>query len=348
MILSLSFYITGMMLFLGLKKSIVIQNRRPNLVILESLSITITIVIDILYFKEEIIRQIPRYIVTPIIGITSIITCLLVATRISFVFMYLSQKPTNHKILSMWTISNYFWNDHKQLKVKNLIILICGCCFLSIVNNVAYFGSPSIWSNINDVTVKDENALRFSQVVSYVTNFILFLFAVQIIVNKIYDKIEMALELVLYVITLTVSTVTLLAYFQSLNEWVIVAVSFITLFYSLYFPVLVHIIHERKKLLKTSKNSLVDSKILQLCKDFFCEENAIFLQQYELYRQNIVSFTEIKRIFIEQGSIYELNLNFDVRNAVLIATDEVSQQNALRDVFEEVKLIIRDNILPFK
>ena len=344
-VMSACYIAVGLCLYTCCRHSIVFENRKPYLVLFEIVAVTITLYLDILVLKQSLLIHIPNYLYVGVIGITSIISSMTAMTRVSYVYLFLVNKTNLDSKVSLYQFSRLFWNDNRSLKVKKFVLTMILLSLLSTVNTIIYYSVKGF----EEKNYNAQDAVRISQLVNVFASTMLLIYAFKITKLRIFDRIGMSLELVLYSVTIAIIIVVCLIVFQEINVWFVLLQCWSSIFYGLYFPMIFYIKHKRNLGEKiNSTATLMDSRLFQLCKDFYCEENAFFLQQYELYLQGSTKFENITRCFIDNGATYELNIYYKLKQSVLNAKDEDAQSAALRKVYSEVVKMIQENITPYK
>ena len=96
-----------------------------------------------------------------------------------------------------------------------------------------------------------------------------------------------------------------------------------------------------------SKQSVESERIMELCRQFYCEENGIFLESYDKYKQKLVTADYLISTFIEEYAPFELNITFDLKSKVLSGVDDAEKDLYLKEVHGEIKLLVQLNILPY-
>ena len=85
---------------------------------------------------------------------------------------------------------------------------------------------------------------------------------------------------------------------------------------------------------------------MELCRQFYCEENGIFLESYEKFKQGLATSEYLVTTFIEKGSPFELNITYELKMNVINNLGN-QQEQYLAEVYGEIKLLVEQNILPY-
>jgi len=85
---------------------------------------------------------------------------------------------------------------------------------------------------------------------------------------------------------------------------------------------------------------------MELCRQFYCEENGIFLESYEKYKQKQVTSDYLITMFVEESSPFELNISSHLREHA-IKCQAAERDQYLNKIHGEIKLIVQQNILPY-
>ena len=85
---------------------------------------------------------------------------------------------------------------------------------------------------------------------------------------------------------------------------------------------------------------------MKLCRQFYCEENGVFLENYEKFKQGLVTSDYLVTMFIDDGAPFELNINYSLKANVMNSTN-VQREEYLNEVYGEIKLLVQLNILPY-
>ena len=257
-------------------------------------------------------------------------------------------KTDNFMKFGLRNVCSLFWNQNNALKTKQVTIGTICLGLVSVINVIAYHGANNIWGHGYPLCDRYYGETYFAEYLNYLLGFILLMFTFQLIRYKIKDQIGMTMELILYTLSLALVIIVYLGIFGSFDHRMITIEGLVSMFYGLYFPVFIHYRHVSysSSIEKHERVSLTDIRVTALCKKFYCQENSQFLDRYKDYKNKEVSYEALIRTFIEEGSIYELNITNDTRVNVLQSTAE-TVDTALMVVYEEIALLIRQNILPY-
>ena len=341
----------GWILFCIHYDSIVIQNRRPKLVLLESISLCITELLTLLWTNDWSRSLLPCYVIVPLVGCAASVTLMIVIARVTFVYKYLMKKSTNLNDYRA-RICDIFW-DGTVFRRNRYIAITLGILSLSLLFNFGYFIIADDWSSGNSTKSCNLTPLRFSQFAEIVVQLNLAYVVADFIKHRIYDNIWMSAEMILF--TLFGSTTLILSgYLEAIgmNYIQIYPQCSFYLFCDLYFPIIAHYWHKRninKYIPKDSFTSSLDISspaLEETCKQFFCLENLIFLKYCKRYKENQVDFTQLCNLFFISDAAYELNIDYVEKANVLQSTQE-SREALLLDIEVEIATILRLNVLPY-
>ncbi len=346
---TLLYAFVGFFLFLYHRKSIVITNRQPKVVLIEQLSVFVWCVLCIFTFDPEFAAILTCEYSESLISGLSLISISLMLARMSFVYKYLIHndvKRSKYNVLSF--ISRIYWTKSNNLRKKRVFAGSVTLALLSVANVVFYHSVENIW-NVGYPACNDfDGETYFAEFTNIFMGIVLLAFTFELIRYKIKDQIGMTVEVIAYTLSISIVIVGYLALFGRFDHIMILLEGYVSLFYGLYFPVFIHWRHASvSNLEKSVKISLTDLRVTKLCKEFYCEENSLFIEKYNEYCKKKVSYKYIIDMFIEEGSLNELNITSDTRESALLAKTEQEMKEALMVVYEEIVLIIRQNILPY-
>ncbi len=344
------FWIVYALLGFGLlimnRESIIIQNRRPNLLLIDQLSVfingfmCISVLESVMVFKMSyscLLFQI-------VMGTSSVITLILLMARTTFVYSSLMPKTARFQF-GMKYLTDYFWDDNHNLRKKVVIRSILFWVIVSTLNILI----AGLYTNTLSKTVNNECSAD-TIIVLTLFNFVfmaaLIFLSIQFLIYKVRDHIWMSYEFSLFSITLVICMIPYMYLNNGFDIYGIIIEAVVCSFYGLYFPLFAKWHHDRKIKRTISQTSLVNDQIMDLCKKFYCEENGLFVTQYEKYKQNVITADYLITMFIELNAPFELNINYDLRMSVLSSNEEL-RMIYLEQVHDHIKLIIRENILPY-
>ena len=316
------------------------------MVICEIIFTTISGCMGALDGSIEIREQIPCIALYAVYGPVACSAVILMVCRVSFLYGNLVQKE------SKYAIRKVFWRNN-LLKRQNLIIIIVFVSVLSWVNVIGYFIAINHFGGPTRETC-DSESLYFAQCILVISIMILIVYCVNIIRHRIFDKIGMSLEMLLYSLTLVIIVVVSYATNKDISSLAVYLMSIVGILYTGYYPMLVMIYHNYKKTnnshktsAKSEEISLLDERVQVLCKKFMCEENSFFLVKLFEYREGLFLFENLTALFIENGASFELNISTNIRLAVLNSVTIEEKTAALRNVELEVIQMIRENVMPY-
>ena len=343
LILTLIYAALGFTLFIYNKESIVIANRLPNLLLVEQTSFLVASLVTLLFFYQSVYEIVPCEVYHIVMSFTLFTGMVIVIARLSFAYNYLITKKNQNKY-GLSLVGKVFWTETNQLKTRVLVSIIGILCVSSILNIVIQnIIEGKYVHTINECTNKSVTVLTYF---NYVSSVLLIVYTFQIIRHKVIDKIFLSIEIVMFTISILIVLVYIFVVYGTPTMWFVYFESIIAMFYGLHFPFFVCVYHNSRMRKITSDQVLLPDKVRELCCKFYCEENAIFIEQYEKYKIGEMDADGLKRVFIENGSPYELNISFELKDRVLKANKDQFRKE-IDSVFDEIMLLIKLNIYPY-
>ena len=343
--ITLLYAFIGFGLFIYHKESMVIKNRLPNLVLIEASTMLANMIFTIDPGRETD-KYISCFVYQSLTSIITVSSLTLILCRMSFIYNYL-MNPDLQKRFGLHLLCRLFWTDNKRLKTRNLIAVIF-VSFLGAIANIYIYDAATEGSHEAEVVPKcQEIPILFQAVFNYISVALFILIAVQFIRYRIFDQIWMSSEFIIFLCVVVIESVIYVAIYGYIDSVQVRIESCICLTFSLYFPLIVHWRHTVKMQKTLSKTSLINSRIMELCRQFYCEENGIFLESYEKYKQGLITVDYLTTMFIENGSIFELNIPFNLKIKVLNGIIGTERDAALAEVYYEIKMLVQLNILPY-
>ena len=340
---TLLYAFVGFFLFIYYRESIVIKNRNFKMILFEQVNIFITLMITVIFNYKFFDEYVSCEVYQIFLSCTSINAFLTLIARMSFTYNYLLKKELFNRFgLSMFC--RIFWSANNSLKKKNVFAIVIIANMLNIGNIIGY----DIYSNVyyRKTTDCSGHSIYFITYFNYAILFLFLLYSAQFIRYRIKDEIWLSYELVLFTIGLILAIIVPYLVLSYFGNWTVFCEAAVTLFFGLYFPIIVHIRHAHKLRTVSSKATLLSDIRMELCKKFYCEENALFLDSYELYTSGQYDEELLVQNYIVAGAPYELNISFDLRMSVLKSKGDQRKSN-LKAVYDDIELLIQLNILPY-
>ena len=265
-------------------------------------------------------------------------------TRMTFTFKYLIKKNPDTRF-GIIRFCDLFWDKNNKLKRRNLIALLVVLNLLSFVNIFGYdLAINKLYHSIWDCTIWRLTFL----ILCYLISLILYMtFAFQFVRYKIKDQIWMSLEFIAFTFTSVLSGVVFAIINRGFDYNNVKVQAWVSIFFNLYFPLIAHYRHTLKLKRSNSKQSIENERIMELCRQFYCEENGIFLESFEKYNLKLVTGDYLITMFIEDGAPFELNISFDLKHKVMDSAVDFQRDLYLKEVHAEIKLLVQQNILPY-
>ena len=334
----------GFILFIYFKGNIVIANRQPNIVLFEQLNVYLCCIMTLVPNYNSIGNSLNCRWYQIVTSITSINSLLLLIARMSFIYNYLMKKENLHRF-GLNTICKLFWTKNHKLRLNNLLLTIF---FWNLVSLCNIFGYDIYTGNYERTFNQCENesviALTYF---NYAMILLFVLYSVQFIRFRIFDQIWMSIELIGFTISLIIAVLIVMIYKNFVYDvWVVYVQTLVIIFFALYFPLFALWRHKVLTSGPQRKSSLLSEHVLTACKKFFCEENAVFLKEYDLYIAGEVNFEYIADTFIRPGAPYQLNVTADLIFEALNCTED-QRRDVMQKIHKEVILVVQQNILPF-
>ena len=332
LIFSVLFTVFGFSLYYYNRKSIIISKRRPTMVIFENLFVMILLITTSLNLDN--ISVISCGFNSALVGITAIVPMMLIITRSSYVYQILIDKTHKSKF-GLDLICRFFWRTSNKLKLNNLLGIIS---FLIIIDISIIFTSGEVCDDHN-----------FALYIDYVLFLTLIFFCIQFVRYRIVDHIWMSLEMELFTLFEVICIVVImsLAYGVDISyqAWLPICQGFISVFFELYFPLILLFQHQKRTANKGPMDKLNDPRVYDLCKKFYCEENGLFIKDYSLYKSNSVPLNHIISRYFQSNAPHLLNVSFELRSRVL--NDDKNSELYLDQAYEEICQIVLQNIVPY-
>ena len=349
-ILNSLYVIAGLSLFIYNRKSIIIANRRPKMVVAEAMICTLNLMDSVVSSDSETVNsangnKISCEFYQCAISVSVIISYSLMISRMTFVYNYLMKKEalSNYGLI---LLCNLIWDDRNKLKIKSQLILIASLVLMSWSNIFGFdLVTQQTYPDLNKCSGLTGSMLFLSMF--NILTFLLFLaFSIQFVRYRIIDQLWMSVEFVMFTFTVVIVYTGYHITVNYTNYYDVMILSWISLFYILYFPLFVLWRHNSIRKRTISKASLINNRVMELCRQFYCEENGIFLESYEKFRQNLVTSDYLVTMFIEDGAPFELNITYALKTNVINNMDSQRDQY-LGEVYAEIKLLVQQNILPY-
>ena len=337
--------IIGLCLFTYNRKSIIIANRRPNMVIAEAIFCVLNLIISYVSLDAETGSRISCEFYQSAISVTVVISYSLMISRMTFVYSYLMKKESVSSY-GLILLCNLIWNEHSKLRVKSQLILISTLILISWCNIFGYnLATQQSFPNLKECS-GSMGSMMFLSLLNIVTFLFFIGFSIQFLRHKLIDKLWMSVEFVLFTFTVVIVNVSYHASINYSSYYDAMRLSWITIFFILYFPLIVIWRHNSILKRRNSKASLVNSRVMKLCRQFYCEENGVFLENYEKFKQGLVTSDYLVTMFIDDGAPFELNINYSLKANVMNSAN-VQREEYLNEVYGEIKLLVQLNILPY-
>ncbi len=325
LLLSILFWCGFTILLVNLK-NIIIWSRRPYLLIIEQLSIFIIMIL--------ISIEVPCAVVLAF----SIVALMFTFIRSTYIYEYLAE---NTGIVS--NFNKLLWRKNHKLNIIQALVFVTCPCIVAVVLALVHGYSTN---TVNNSCA--EYPMLAGSVVTSLLWIMDFIYVVLIWFKRLKDKIGMRLEIFGRVVT-TVMLFILFAVLKEiyginnykLNTFIIIAN---LIFWGTYMPLIFMVSHHYKT---RNINLLGNEYSLQqmdtVSRQFFCRENVLFLKKYEEYKlcMDLNYLDSIIDDFIKIGSPHQLNIAQDLRDKVL------KDENAIELVYDQVIMMIKDNILPY-
>ena len=281
------------------------------------------------------------------------IPSVLLCARVTYVYVHLMDSE-NINELGLMYLCRLFWKN-RGFKRNQAIIIIIILCVLGIGNALIYYSYnggiiESQWPNCGNIF----RSIIVLPIIQVITGCMLLVFSIQFVRYQVLDQIKMSLELICFTISIWLCNITF-AILQTvkktdlinLNSWNIFAQGIIAMFFGLYFPLFVVILHRNhRNNTDYSKIQLSDPRILASCRSFYCEENGLFVLDYIKYKEGLCPIEQLIARYIDFNSPYELNINYDLRVRVL-NSDSSTRDMCLEQVYKEICDLLTTNVLPY-
>ena len=337
--------IVGGVVLLLSYNSIIVQNRKPRLLIFEQINIFITGFCSVGILHPVISKNVCCEVYQAVASITGLNALLTLTARMSFVYNYLMDK-TAFKYHGLNRFAGFFWDKNNCLKKMNLFALIGLGDAIIISELIVYDLTTSKYGWCIPLNRCSGKSILFITYFNYCVIALLVAYSFQFIRFRIMDQICMSIEVTLFTFSLILSVVVCILIFGYFNSYAVHWQTLAGMFFGMYFPGILSWTHKLKMKKKTSKSYLLSRQVTELCKRFFCEENSLFLEMFAKYENKMVTSLTIETLFIIDNAQYELNISYDLKNSVLNASEEFKQEK-LRIVYSEIATLIQLNILPY-
>ena len=342
LVLTFTLSAIGLVLFLLLKDSIIISNRQPRLVVIEVLFLLVNITASVIIQEPAVGTKFSCELFHFLSTTTVAISLSLTLARMTFVYNYLMKDSVLK--YGLMPICKFLWTENRKLKGSNLFYLIFGLAVISAINIIVF---DLITQQTYPELLKCSTIPYIFMVLYTFSLFILFIvFSIQFIRLRIFDQIWMSYEFILFTFT---SFIALLSYTIAMGRVDIIAVKilcWIGIFYLLYFPLVAHLRHTLKMRSRMSKTSLVDERVMELCRQFYCEENGLFLESFKKYELGLLTADYLIITFINVNSQFELNIDHALRSSTLTTIGKERDVH-LKLIFDEIKLLVQTNVIPY-
>ncbi len=342
--LTLLYALMGGFLFVFYRESIVIKNRQPELVIIEQLSAVLNALFCVIVFLPSVDVVVNCEVMQMVFSVSTMISLILMLARMSFVYSCLMSCKEDVYHFGLNKVSQVFWKEH-QLKKLNLFMIILVFVVASFMNIWIFDGITGIYSRPLSFHCPGESIMVLIYF-NYFAIFLLCAFSIQFIRHRILDQIWMSIEVVSFTATLILVLCLYIIVNGRYDIYGVYLQSIITIFFGFYFPLMAHYKHVLKIKRSVSKASLLNDQVMELCRNFYCEENGIFLDNYEKYKQGMITSDYLITMFIEDSAPFELNINYTIKEAIL-KNNEEERKIHLEKAYQEIKLLIQTNILPY-
>ena len=322
------YFIVSILTYIFNIKHIVIWNRRPFLVLVEQFT----------FFGGFILTYttIPCIVTESIVSITFPI----VLIRTSYSYQYLSDD-------GFWF--NYFFWKRQKLKFRQAVLFIVIFTLLRALMPFTYmtiYESKRIFNDCFNLRSDIIVTLLFS-IPTYIIFLILLFIVIQLMYKRIQDKIGLKFELCTGVFASLIIEVLFIVFSTAFkidpiwNDFIQVAN---LNFWSIPIPLLFAFRHNLKlKKIRLLGHHYNFNALLVKSRQFYCEENVLFLQAYFTYQEepSDLLYHDIISLYVEEKSTHELNITEDHRNKAL------ESPAGLDDIYNEIVLLIETNVAPF-
>eukprot|EP00834_Sanchytrium_tribonematis_P007216 NODE_622_length_5328_cov_0.497609.p2 type:complete len:329 gc:universal NODE_622_length_5328_cov_0.497609:422-1408(+) len=301
LILYLIYACIGLFFFIYFRNSITIRNRLPKLVLIESLLIILNGSFSILNIHPFLGTRLSCEWFQFIASILGCVLLTFLMMRMSFVYQYLMNEVDIKSYDGLMLISKTFWDKHNNIRKWPIFIIFIVLLIANILNAIL---PTYAFQQQTGLTVYPfeclQNGVFFLTLYDSILMLLFLAYSFQFIRYRIFDQIYMSVELISFTFVLIGATIIYFALNMHIYIDAAILQCWIGLFFALYFPVLaylnhMHMIHRE---LSKSVHSMIDEKLMSLCRQFYCEEIGIFLEAYEKYKVNNITIDYIITMFI--------------------------------------------------
>eukprot|EP00834_Sanchytrium_tribonematis_P000366 NODE_7_length_67686_cov_1.621421.p12 type:complete len:382 gc:universal NODE_7_length_67686_cov_1.621421:19994-18849(-) len=317
-------------------QNIVIHNRKPYLVITEQISTLIWVIMLVLTIPCLFSQ------------IFTTVTVYFVYLRVMYTYQTIVPQTQNFSLLH--TICNIFWSRNR-LNFRCAIFFMILLAILRIAQPLIYSistGNNILLSSCPEVIELTDSVYTISgSIQTFIVIFLVCIFVTNMLCAR-NDKIGMKYEMTGFALTSVLIVFSNIVFntVVHINPIINVALHVFNLnFWGVIFPLIITF-----RLQMSSRRSLPIfghlynySLLKDVSRQFFCEENILFLSAYDEYTKfpSAELYRDILDKYICKNAEFRVNIDENHR------TKAIESPNGLYDVYLEVTLLVKDNLIPY-